>query len=223
MSDLDGAATIRIASLDDASEILDVVQSAYRGEASREGWTTEADLLDGIRTDEDAVEVAISGPAGLMLVAVDVAGTALACCQLERRGDGVAYFGMFAVRPQRQGGGLGRRLLAAAEDYAWSQWSASAMEMTVIVQRDELIAWYLRRGYVRTQETRPFPYGDLRFGRPRRDDLEFVVLRKPLRVALSDGTEQPPARGLAGQDDRGQHDDRHHDDEQGDEAGDGGR
>jgi len=108
----------------------------------------------------------------------------LACCQLERRDEGVAYFGMFAVRPRRQGSGLGRRLLAAAEDYASSHWSASAMEMTVIVQRDELIAWYVRRGYVRTQETRPFPYGDLRFGRPRRDDLAFVVLRKPLRVAI---------------------------------------
>ena len=109
----------------------------------------------------------------------------LACCQLpERRGDGVAYFGMFAVRPRLQGGGVGRRLLAAAEDYASSQWSARTMEMTVIVQREELIAWYVRRGYVRTQESRPFPYGDLRFGRPCRDDLEFVVLRKQLRVAI---------------------------------------
>ncbi len=180
-------ATIRPATPDDAAAILEVVQSAYRGEESREGWTTEADLLDGVRTDRATVTAAISGPAGLMLVAVDgpdaSTGTVIACCQLERRADPVAYFGMFAVRPQRQGGGLGRRLLAAAEDYASSQWAAGAMEMTVIIQRDDLISWYVRRGYVRTEQTRPFPYGDSRFGRPRRDDLEFVVLRKRLPVA----------------------------------------
>lgn len=178
--------SIRPATLDDVHAIVDVVQSAYRGDTSREGWTTEADLLDGIRTDPDAVADAISGPAGLMLVALDPSTPAsvLACCQLERRDGSVAYFGMFAVRPHRQGAGLGRRLLAAAEDYASSHWSAATMEMTVIRQRNDLIAWYLRRGYARTQETRPFPYGNLRFGRPRRNDLEFVVLRKPLPVAI---------------------------------------
>jgi GNAT superfamily N-acetyltransferase len=190
----DSTVSIRLATLDDAPAIEDIVQSAYRGETSREGWTTEADLLDGVRTDRVAVAAAISGPAGLMLVAVDATADpaapdegsvaeVLACCQLERRDGGVAYFGMFAVRPRRQGGGVGRRLLAAAEDYASTRWSARAMEMTVIVQRDELIDWYVRRGYVRTRETRPFPYGDVRFGRPRRDDLEFVVLRKELRLA----------------------------------------
>ena len=187
MTGLDGDVTIRLATLDDVPAIEEVVQSAYRGEASREGWTTEADLLDGIRTDRATLAAAIAGPASLMLVALDAptsAGTVLACCQLERRGDDVAYFGMFAVRPRLQGGRVGRRLLAAAEDHASSQWSARTMEMTVIVQREELIAWYVRRGYVRTQDTRPFPYGDLRFGRPRRDDLEFLVLRKQLRVAI---------------------------------------
>lgn len=191
MTGRDNTFTIRLATLGDVPAIEEVVQSAYRGDASREGWTTEADLLDGVRTDRAAVTAAISGPAGLMLVAVDApddpdeAPTAevLACCQLERRDGDVAYFGMFAVRPRRQGGGVGRRLLAAAEDYASSQWSDGAMEMTVIVQRDELIDWYVRRGYVRTPETRPFPYGDVRFGLPRRDDLEFVVLRKELRPA----------------------------------------
>jgi predicted N-acetyltransferase YhbS len=183
---LDGV-TIRPATLGDVPAIEEVVQSAYRGEASREGWTTEADLLDGIRTDRAALSAAIAGPARLMLVLLDSptpAATVLACCQLERRRNGVVDFGTFAVRPQLQGGGLGRRLLAAAEEYASSQWSARTMEMTVIVQREELITWYVRRGYVRTQETRPFPYGDPTFGRPRRDDLEFVVLRKQLRVAI---------------------------------------
>lgn len=181
MTGTDGDVFIRVATLGDVAAIEEVVQSAYRGEASRQGWTTEADLLDGIRTDRGAVAAAITGPGGLMLVAVDARGSrVLACCQLERRSDAIGYFGMFAVRPELQGAGLGRRLLAAAEDFASSRWSTRTMEMTVIVQRDELIAWYGRRGYVRTEDTRPFPYGDIRFGRPRRDDLEFVVLRKPL-------------------------------------------
>ncbi len=188
MTGLDGDTSIRPATPADVPAIDDVVHSAYRGEASRDGWTTEADLLDGIRTERATIAAAItSAPDSVMLVAVDP-GTptsqVVGCCHLERRADGVAYFGMFAVRPQRQGGGLGRRLLCAAEDYASSRWATRIMEMTVIVQREDLIAWYLRRGYVRTDETRPFPYGDVSIGVPRRDDLEFVVLRKTLRLAI---------------------------------------
>lgn len=103
-----------------------------------------------------------------------------ACCQVDRRDDGVAYFGMFAVRPDTQGGGVGGELLAEAERYAREEYGATRLEMTVISQRSELIAWYERRGYRRTGETRAFPYGDERFGIPRRDDLHFVVLAKPL-------------------------------------------
>lgn len=182
MTGADRVVSVRPATLGDVAAVVELVQTAYRGEVSRDGWTTEADLLDGVRTDSAAVAGAVSGPAGLMLVAVDDSDGAqlLACCQLERRPDDVAYFGMFAVRPTLQGAGLGRQLLTAAEEYASSRWSTQTMEMTVIVQREELIAWYERRGYVRTEETRPFPYGDVRFGRPRRDDLEFVVLCKPL-------------------------------------------
>jgi ribosomal protein S18 acetylase RimI-like enzyme len=87
---------------------------------------------------------------------------------------------MFAVRPGLQNSGLGRRVLDAAERRARALWDAREMQMTVISVRDELIAWYERRGYRRTGEKRPFPYGDERFGRPRRPDLDFVVLAKPL-------------------------------------------
>ena len=156
-----------------------LVESAYRGDVSRSGWTTEADLLDGQRTDADAVAAMVADADGCVLLAETADGELVGCCRVERM-ERRAHFGMFAVDPARQAERIGGRLLAAAEDLARG-WPADEMEMTVIAQRAELIAWYERRGYQRTGETRPFPYGDERFGKPRRDDLHFVVLTKPLR------------------------------------------
>lgn len=164
----------------DIPAIVDLVESAYRGDASRVGWTTEADLLDGQRTDVEAVKEAVSSDASVLLVATAEDGTLTACCQLEPRDGDVCYFGMFAVRPTSQGGGVGAELLSQAETYAVDKLGAHTMQMTVIAQRDELIAWYERRGYARTGATLPFPYGDERFGLPRRDDLHFIVLEKHL-------------------------------------------
>jgi GNAT superfamily N-acetyltransferase len=174
---------LRPATSDDVDAVVALVESAYRGDASRAGWTTEADLLDGQRTDPAAVADTVRGD-GVILLAEDPPGVLVACCQLDPRGD-VCHFGLFAVDPTRQGGGIGDRLLAAAEDTARVSFAARMMEMTVIAQRDALIAWYERRGYRRTGETRPFPYGDERFGIPRRDDLHFVVLSKPLATSAT--------------------------------------
>jgi ribosomal protein S18 acetylase RimI-like enzyme len=171
---------VRPATLDDVAAVVALVESAYRGESSRAGWTTEADLLVGQRTDAAAVAEAVSGPDRLVLVAAGPEdGGLVGCCELQVRAGG-CYFGMFAVSPGRQGSGLGSSLLAAAERHATDRLGAARMEMTVIGQRPELIAWYERRGYRRTGETRPFPYGDERFGLPRRPDLRFVVLAKSL-------------------------------------------
>ena len=172
--------TFRTADSGDVPAIVALVESAYRGDASRVGWTTEADLLDGQRTDAAAVADTVAAPTSVVLLSLDEAGRMTACCQVDRRDDGVAYFGMFAVRPDTQGGGVGSELLAEAERHAREEYGAIRLEMTVIGQRSELIAWYERRGYRRTGETRAFPYGDERFGIPRRDDLHFVVLAKPL-------------------------------------------
>ncbi len=91
-----------------------------------------------------------------------------------------AYFGMFAVRPALQGAGLGKVIIAEAERFARDEWSVAEMHMTVISAREDLIAWYVRRGYARTGEMSPFPYGDERFGLPTRDDLQFELLTKKL-------------------------------------------
>lgn len=150
--------------------LLPLVHAAYRGEG---GWTTEAHLIDGTRTD--AAELTALLPDLQVAVAAD---DLLGCCALEVRGE-LGYFGTFAVRPDLQGRGVGALLLAAAEDRARAR-GLRAVEMTVIASREELIAFYERRGYARTGERRPFPYGIDRYGRPRTDDLEFVVLRKDL-------------------------------------------
>ncbi|GAA0714734.1 GNAT family N-acetyltransferase [Dactylosporangium roseum] len=170
--------TFRPARRSDVPALVALVQSAYRGDDSREGWTTEADLLEGQRTDAAMVTEAVEAPAGVMLVA-EVGDTPVACCKLERRDDH-GYFGMFAVAPRYQRGGLGRAVLAEAERFARDEWGTGELRMTVIVQREDLIAWYERRGYVRTGELSPFPYGDERFGVPLRDDLEFETLTKKL-------------------------------------------
>lgn len=167
------AEQIRPAAQGDVAALHALVESAYRGEASRAGWTTEADLLDGQRTDPDGVREALPD----LLVAVED-GEVVGCCALTAKDDH-GYFGMFAVRPGLQGAGLGSRLLAAAEQRA-AGLGLARVDMTVLASRSELIAYYLRRGYADTGERRPFPYGDERFGRPRRDDLEFVVLSKCL-------------------------------------------
>jgi ribosomal protein S18 acetylase RimI-like enzyme len=170
--------SFRRAETDDIDALVALIESAYRGDASRDGWTTEADLLGGRRTDRDTVAAVIAAPASRMVVE-SLDGDTLGCAQLERRGD-EAYFGMFAISPTSQGAGLGSALLVEAERIARDEWGARQMQMTVIRQREDLIAWYGRRGYRATGETRPFPYGDERFGLPRVADLEFVVLAKQL-------------------------------------------
>jgi ribosomal protein S18 acetylase RimI-like enzyme len=169
---------VRVAGVSEVPSLVALVESAYRGESSAEGWTSESELLGGQRTDADAVRALVVSTHDVVLV-MGEPHAPIACCAVGHHG-GPATFGMFAVGPAGQGRGTGRGMLAAAEAYAAERWGAREMELTVIRQRDALIAWYERRGYARTGETRPFPYGDERFGIPLRDDLEFVVLRRAL-------------------------------------------
>jgi len=168
----------RTATPADLESIVVLVTSAYRGESSKAGWTTEADFLDGNRIDREVLAQDIVRPRSRVLIA-ERDGTMLACAHVcEEHGAG--YFGMFSVQPTLQGGGVGKAVLAEAERIVREEWALSAMRMTVIDIREELIAFYERRGYARTGIKKPFPYGDARFGIPRRDDLRFEVLEKAL-------------------------------------------
>lgn len=175
---MDPTHTFRPATAADAPLIAALVESAYRGDASRVGWTTEADFLHGRRTDVDEIETLLAGENG-RFVLFERAGAVLASCYVERR-ERTCYFGMFSVHPPAQGTGIGRLVIEEVERIAREEWGCDQVEMTVIDIRAELIAWYERRGYRRTGRHGPFPYGDERFGIPQRDDLRFEYLVKDL-------------------------------------------
>lgn len=180
MSDI----AFRAATAADIPAVIALVTSAYRGEVSRQGWTTEADLLEGDRIDPEVLAADIARRRSLVLLAEErtdkLAEKRLLACAHVAAENGAGYFGMFSVRPDCQGTGLGKQVLAEAERVARERWELPVMRMTVIDVRDELIAFYERRGYRRTGRYLPFPYGDPRFGVPRRDDLRFEILEKPL-------------------------------------------
>ena len=171
----------RAATEADIPSLVSLVTSAYRGDVSKQGWTTEADMLDGQRIDAEVLRRDIGRPRSRIVLA-ERRGELLACAHVAEE-DGAGYFGMFAVRPDQQGGGVGKAVMTETERVVREEWALPAMRMTVIDIRDELIAFYERRGYVRTGIKKPFPYGDERFGIPKRDDLRFEVLEKPLTGA----------------------------------------
>ncbi len=170
---------IRDAAPADIPAMHGLIESAYRGEASRVGWTTEADLLGGQRTDPAELADILADPDQAMLTAWH-GDDLLACVRVQRQADGAGYFGMLSVSPTRQASGLGRRLVAAAEDTMAQRFAARLIRISVFPQRDTLIAWYERLGYIDTGRTLAFDYGNLRLGTALRDDLYFIVMEKAL-------------------------------------------
>jgi len=153
------------------------VNSAYRGDSSRVGWTTEADLLEGKRTNEREV-LGLIETAGSMILLCLQGDEITGSVHLEKR-DTACYLGLFVVRPERQNTGIGKQFIQAAEDFAQQEWGITKMTMTVISVRRELIAYYERRGYRRTGEIRPFPT-EAGLSVAKVQGLQFQVLAKDL-------------------------------------------
>ena len=164
------------ATIADAAELSALINSAYRGETSKKGWTTEADLLEGTRTTPKELATIITTPHHYLLKFIrdeKIIGSVLLIAKKE-----VLYLGMLTVSPELQNSGIGKQLLQAAEQLA-QQLELSRIQMTVIGIRKELLAWYMRNGYEDTGVREPFPFGE--------DDkaltsepLDFIVLEKKL-------------------------------------------
>lgn len=163
---------IRPATLADLPALHAVVERAYRGDSARQGWTHEADLVSGARIELSSLQAIVADP-DQVLLALFEGRTVLGCVNVARRGAGLAYLGLLCIEPARQDDGLGRVLLAAAEDHARTIFGTGCIEMTVLEQRGELIAYYERRGWRRTGERRPFPV-------PLDPPYVMEVLAKPL-------------------------------------------
>ena len=162
------------ATLKDVSALNKLVNSAYRGDASRKGWTTEADLLDGTRTDENAIkEFFAEGGSTILKFLADE--KIIGCVRLVKHGHQL-YLGMFAVDPTVQNKGVGKKILVAAEEEARKQ-NCQSIDMTVISERTELIDWYKRNGYVEVGEKKPMVFDNPSGGIPKKD-LYFITLEK---------------------------------------------
>jgi len=166
---------------DELDEIAALVNAAYRSETSRAGWTSEFELLGGQRTDAEMLRADLAATPGatILIMRAHEEGEIVASVWLESAEPEAYYLGMLAVNPCRQADGLGRALLARAERFAAAA-GARKMQLTVIEQRESLIAWYERRGYRRTGAVKPFPYDDARVGAPKREDLRLALFEKTL-------------------------------------------
>ena len=160
--------------LEDIPALVKLVNSAYRGKSSKKGWTTEADLLEGTRTDALVLASIFQSPSDTILKCCDTNNRIVACVHLQEQ-DKKIYLQMLTVSPEMQTAGIGKKLLIAAEEYATDH-ACHTIVMTVISVRHELIEWYERRGFTRTGQTKPFPK-DSRFGIPKQE-LEFILMEK---------------------------------------------
>ena len=163
------------ASIQDVPALVALINSAYRGETSKKGWTTEAHLLEGeLRTDIPSLTMMMNNPQTIVLKFTKADVVIAGSVYLEKQ-ERSLYLGMLTVSPLQQASGIGKQLMSAAEQYAKEN-NCTCIFMNVISVRQELIAWYERLGYQKTGETKPFP-DDNRFGVPTQP-LEFAILQK---------------------------------------------
>jgi len=172
--------TFRIANHADLPNLVTLINSAYRGESSKKGWTTEADLLGGQRVDLAMLQEIVSREHSFLIMGDSGTSKPVACVHLLKKDEKTAYLGLLTISPELQAGGMGSELLKFSEKFCAEKLHSSVIEMTVITLRTELVAWYERRGFKQSLEKRPFPKGDPKFGLPKREDLVFVVMRKEI-------------------------------------------
>ncbi|CAF3258258.1 unnamed protein product [Rotaria socialis] len=175
----------RTATLADCEAVSTLVNSGYRGESSRQGWTTEEALVGGLRTHPSKLIDIINDKINVILLFFEESENVLVGC-VHLRHEPVersASLGMLTVRPDLQGRGYGKFILSIAENYVRDTWDVAFVKMAAIMQRPELVAYYNRRGYIDTGRREPFPKGDERSGIPKVQDLEFCILKKCVKFS----------------------------------------
>lgn len=172
----------RLATVRDADSIAALVNSVYRGESGRRSWTTEAELIDGLRIDPTGVHEIIAHENACILVVFPDGEPEeiVACVELRHAGSAGTYLGMLSVSASAQKAGLGSFLLQTAETFARLRFHSPRMFMRVLGCREELLHWYFARGYVRTGQREEYPVDNPRFGRPKVSGLYFDILAKAL-------------------------------------------
>lgn len=167
------------AELVDADAIAKLVNSAYRGDASRKGWTTEADLLDGLRTTtQDVAKIIKRHDAFVLIGVLKDEVVACMCCEWQNlAGNNAAHFGMIAVKPALQNKGYGKLLLKAAEAMTLREWRVVGFYLTVISTRHELIDFYERLGFKKTGEFKDFPHNP-EMWQPKVENLNLLYMAK---------------------------------------------
>jgi GNAT superfamily N-acetyltransferase len=169
----------RKAVLADVEAIVKLVNIAYRGESSRAGWTTEADILDGLRTSVHEVERLIASEDTIVLLCLNDDELLGSICLERDKAQAIAHIGMFVVNPLMQANGIGKRLLTEAESLAQREWSIGKFQMHVITIRRELIEFYERRGYQRTGIVNEFPVNP-EVWQPKLAGLQLETLEKTI-------------------------------------------
>lgn len=162
------------ATIQDVSSLNVLINSAYRGESSKKGWTTEANILEGKRTTEDELIEIIQDQKNTILKYSD--NNEIIGCVLLKKNDSNLYLGMLTVSPELQNSGIGKKLMQQAEIFAVDS-GLPKIIMTVISVRVELILWYERNGYIDTGLREPFPVSEV-FNQTSSEPLEFLVLEK---------------------------------------------
>lgn len=171
----------RVATAEDAPQLQQLIQSAFRAEDSRQNWTGDMGLASKFRMEVEEIENFMSAPECEFLMATDNNGALVGTIAVSKRGANGARLSMLAVDPRHHRGGLGRQLLAYAEEYGQRTWGATKLELNALSTRQTLISWYMRRGYQKTGETSPFPrekFAELELP----DDMCFVEFEKYLNT-----------------------------------------
>lgn len=162
-------------------DIAKLVNSAYRGETARQGWTSECDIIDGQRTDpESLLELINTENSYIILLESKQTKELIGCCHVEKsKSSPHMYLGMLSVSPTLQNQGIGKALLIIAEKYC-KRFGCGAIEMSVISTRTELQDWYKRHGFVVVGDPELFPYDNPKIGIPKVEGLQFDVLVKSI-------------------------------------------